>query len=119
MEAIIEIIGSTVLSVEGLSVDSEEIIIETDNGTYKIYHYQNCCENVRVDDVVGELKIGSKILDFIEKTNSDTPKEEECVADSFTWTFYTIVTDKGYCDIKWYGSSNGYYSESVDFEKIN
>lgn len=119
MEAIKEIIGSTVLSVSGLSVDSEEIIIETDNGTYKMYHCQDCCESVSVDDVIGELKIGSKILDFIEKTNSDTPKEEEYVDDSFTWTFYTIVTDKGYCDIKWYGTSNGYYSESVYFEKIN
>ena len=113
MEAIKEIIGSTVLSVSGLSIDSEEIIIETDNGTYKMYHQQDCCETVSVDDVVGELKLGSKILDFIEKTN-----DGENYHGTFTWTFYTIVTDKGYCDIKWYGSSNGYYSESVYFEKI-
>lgn len=83
-----------------------------------MYHDQDCCEHVSVDDFIGELKIGSKILDFIERTNSGVPKEEEYIAESFTWTFYTIVTDKGYCDIKWYGSSNGYYSESVDFEKI-
>ena len=114
MEAIKEIIGSTVLSLQGLNVDSEQIIIETDNGTYKMYHDQDCCETVSVDDVVGELKLGSKILDFIEKTN-----DGENDYGTFTWTFYTIVTDKGYCDIKWYGESNGYYSESVYFEKIN
>ena len=119
MEAIKQIIGSIILKVSGLSIDSKEIKIVTDNGEYIMYHEQDCCECVSVDDIIGNLEIGSKILDFIEKTNSDIEKEQEYRDESFTWTFYTIKTDKGYCDIKWYGSSNGYYSESVDFKKIN
>lgn len=115
MKATEKIINSTILSVEGLAVGSTEVIIVTSNGTYKMYHQQDCRETVSIDDILGELKPGSVVLNFIEKTNVDKPKKYSH-QDSFTWTFYTIVTNKGYCDIKWYGTSDGYYSERVDFD---
>ena len=86
-----------------------------------MYHSQGCCENVYVEDIIGDLEnlIGSPILQSEEATSNENPEgiKPEC-QDSFTWTFYKFATIKGYVTIRWYGSSNGYYSESVNFEQV-
>jgi hypothetical protein len=90
---------------------------------YKLLHSQDCCESVTVEDVIGDLNdlIGSPILKAEEVTSKtdpdDKPNMERCGGDSFTWTFYHFATVKGYVTIRWYGSSSGYYSERVSFER--
>lgn len=85
----------------------------------KLYHEQDCCENVRVEDVCGDVAdlIGSPILLAEEVTSRDNPEginPESRGEESFTWTFYKLSTNRGSVTIRWYGESNGYYSESVD-----
>ena len=96
----------------------DEIEFETTEGqVYLMHHNQDCCESVTVEEIVGDLNdlIGMPILLAEEATNSDDPPKEGA-DDSYTWTFYKIATNKGYATIRWFGSSNGYYSESVDFD---
>ena len=117
-----ELIGKTLANVE--NVDNEEIIFTTVGGEkYKLYHDQDCCESVTVEDICGDLQdlIGSQISKASEDTNSETNPEgvkPEYQDDSFTWTFYNIATAKGHVTIRWYGESNGYYSESVAFAQV-
>ena len=108
------------------SDEYEVHFIVSDDESYKIYHEQDCCENVYVESVDGDLDdlIGTPILMAEESTNCGGGSEHEgdCQAlneyeDSFTWTFYRLATIKGYVTIRFYGSSNGYYSESVYFTR--
>lgn len=118
-----DLIGKTLTSVTGVE-GGNEILFATDSGeTYRMYHSQDCCESVYVESVAGDLVdlIGSPILKAEESTSSTLPEgvtAPEYRDDSETWTFYKLATAKGYVDIRWYGSSNGYYSESVDFELV-
>ena len=118
-----DIIGKTFSSASGLRSGEDYITFEFTDGTkYEMYHEQDCCEGVYVEDVCGDVDdlLGAVVLDAREDTNStDTfGKTGYEVDESFTWTFYNIQTNKGSVQIRWFGSSNGYYSESVSFKLI-
>lgn len=127
MRNISELVGKTL--TECRNNNDEEIIFVCETGeSYKLYHSQNCCENVLIDDINGDLNdlIGSPITMAEEVSNEEfekqwesefTEREGRFYPESHTWTFYKLATVKGYVNIRWYGESNGYYSESVSFVK--
>ncbi len=105
-------------------IGEDRIEFETDAGkTFALFHRQSCCESVIIESVTGDLAdlVGSPILLAEEAESKDDPPgyKHEYEPESQTWTFYKLRTIKGSVDIRWYGSSNGYYSESVDFAKVS
>jgi len=108
------LIGKTFIDI---SAGREFIIFKTKNEVFEMYHDQECCESVEVEDICGELEhlLNTPIVDAYESSNNGGPPID---CDSFTWTFYTLTTIKGTVVIRWLGQSNGYYSESVDLYKI-
>lgn len=130
------LVGKT---LEAIHNNGDEIIFDTAEGnSYKMYHSQDCCESVSVEEIIGDLNdlLNSPIL-LAEEVSSNEPNDEvkamrqkekeEAEAnnsyyyggsESETWTFYKISTIKGSVTIRWYGTSNGYYSESVSFQEV-
>ena len=93
--------------------DEDTVTFENDQVRYTLYHELDCCETVIVEDICGDLVDleGWPLLISREDTNADEP--ERCDEESYTWTFYTFATFKGYVTIRFLGTSNGYYSEEV------
>lgn len=110
-----KMIGKTMSEVSG-SWDTDELrFVEKGTGTvHRFYHAQDCCESVRIEDVCGDLSDleGSPIL-VAEEVSSEY--NETCSGDE-QWTFYKFSTIKGSVTVRWYGSSNGYYSTSVYYD---
>jgi len=109
--------------VNGYETGDEIIFTSSHNEKWKMYHYPDCCEEVYLEDIIGDINdlIGVPIIMAEKTTNKENPKEETINSvdnDYCTWTFYKLGTTKGYVTIRWYGASNGYYSEEVDFERI-
>ena len=127
MEKFDDLVGK-VLSKIDQNDDKDELIFTLDCGErYKLWHMQDCCESVTIEDISGDLDdlVGIPILLAEESTNTKNPPEgydqdgsKDWYGETFTWTFYKISTNKGSVTIRWFGTSNGYYSESVDFDKV-
>lgn len=123
-----DLTGKTLTDVQVFNTDADhQIIFETMEGEkYKMFHDQDCCESVSIEDIVGDVTklVRSPVLVARESTSDDTSgkgfkyPDNSYVDESGTWTFYIIGTNKEIVTIRWWGTSNGYYSESVGFYKI-
>lgn len=99
-----------------IEADNRSIRFKNKEGIFELLHHQDCCEDVEIESIVGNLGdlVGVPIL-MAEMSQPDLPAVND-YEESYTWTFYKLATIKGYVDIRWYGSSNGYYSEEVSLE---
>jgi hypothetical protein len=111
--------GKTFQSV--VQEDRRIIFNDIDGVVYIMAHDKDCCEEVWIDDVCGDLQdlVDNPILLAEEVSNHEPPDGWSCGKDMFrdtseTWTFFKFSTIKGHVTIRWYGTSNGYYSESAD-----
>lgn len=117
------LMGKTIESIDVYEdrIGFNYIVFHINNGeVYVLHHEQDCCEKVYIEDIIGKLDnlIGNPITMADESINKLNPANSDEVDESVTWTFYKLATVKGYATIRWYGSSNGYYSEKVEFVSV-
>ena len=118
-----DLLGKTLSQIIVKRDENERIFeitfITREEEKYFMYHSQDCCECVSVEDINGDLDdlLGYPLLQAEESTNKTDTLGLIEYPESFTWTFYKFATIKGYVTIRWLGESNGYYSEEVEFMK--
>ena len=115
------LVGKTVRSIVGTEQYSEKIIFDCgEHGLFEMLHMQDCCENVRLEDVTGDVEdlIDTPIIEASERSNSTDPAAPGS-DESWTWTFYVLATKNGTVTLRWFGSSNGWYGEEVTFRRAS
>ena len=99
--------------------DGSEMVFENATERFVFFHSQDCCEHVSIEDICGDLEdlVGEPLL-IAEEVSGETPVDfNEMDHESVTWTFYKFATRRGYVDVRWFGESNGCYSEGVSLGK--
>ena len=123
-QGIENLLGKTLVKIK-LDSNMRNIYFETSDGkAYNMFHSQDCCEDVSIADVCGDLDdlIGSEILVAERVTSNKDPKHDpdrDSGHDSFTWTFFKLSTVNANVTIRWYGTSNGYYGEDAEVEECS
>lgn len=107
--------GKTFTSIKVVENDTKIIFTDILGKKYKMYHIQDCCEEVNVEDICGDI---NDLLNIPIIHASERSQVDENAMESGTWTFYHLATRSGSVVIRWYGESNGYYSESVSIKKL-
>ena len=109
--------GKTLVAVDGGKPGDVRVVFRCSDGSaYLMYHEQDCCERVEIEDTDGDLQalVGSPLLQAEEGITA-----EDKGYDHQTWTFYRMANVNNYATIRWLGESNGYYSEHVDFVELH
>ena len=118
MTKFFDLVGKVLFDVQGLEEGSESVGFTAEDGSaFILSHHQDCCEDVRIVDVCGDVEdlIGVPILEAEESTSDEPAGRDVCAQ----WTFYKLSTIKGSVTIRWYGESNGYYSVGVAFHEVD
>ncbi len=103
--------------------EEELFILFDDYSRARFYHPQDCCEDVRITDINGDWGdlIGVPLLVAESRTSDyENRLSNEKIDEDEMWTFYTFRSIKGSVDVRWYGTSNGYYAVGVniDFKEV-
>lgn len=115
-ETLNRMVGETIVSVSGNRHDEEFVVRTTSGLVFTFYHSQDCCEDVYLEEIIGDIDdlIGHTVVMAEETCSNDEVVGVSCYqGESFTWTYYRMATERGLVVLRFFGSSNGYYSESV------
>lgn len=110
---------------QGYTEEKNYIAFETsDDKLYLLHHEQDCCESVWIEDIDNDIQALTKrptLPLVVASLETRTPSEvtqtdaDFLIEESSTWSFYKLANPFGSVTIRWFGTSNGWYSETVDF----
>lgn len=112
-----DLLGVTLSRIDVTDEKDEITFTASDGRMFRQWHEQDCCENVTVEDIAGDLADLLNVPIALANETAGVCEDADDDGD-VQWTFYNLATNKGAVTIRWLGTSNGYYSTSVSFEQV-
>ncbi len=110
-----ELIGK---KISGLRINEDQrvLVFDTDQGAVGYEAYGDCCSESWFADITGvSAMIGGTVQPVEEVSIDRYHVEDGRTLQEYDEAYgYKLTTDKGYADIVFRNSSNGYYGGSID-----
>lgn len=110
-----ELIGK---KISGLRINEDQsiLVFDTDQGTVGYETYGDCCSESWFADITGVSAMLGGTVQTVEEVSMDGYNVEDGrTRQEYDEAYgYKLTTDKGYADIVFRNSSNGYYGGSID-----
>lgn len=93
-----QLLGKTLVDIQGAEVGNDEIIFTCSDGTkYQLFHLQDCCESVYIEDICGDVNcLLNRPITMAEDISDECSEMEpvERCHESYNWTWYKLGTRK-------------------------
>jgi hypothetical protein len=63
-----DLVGKTISSIDGLEGDDLITLKTTEGEVYQMYHSQDCCEQVRIEEIHGDIEDIIGLPDDVDQT---------------------------------------------------
>lgn len=108
--------GQKIVSVEEPAEERKGLVkVTLESRAYiRFIHHFECCEMVGLEDRLPELQalVGDLFVGVEEVSNDHVDPNDP----NGEWYFYNVTTQKSEAQLRFYGTSNGYYGTEVNVE---
>ncbi len=110
--------------IKKIQLDSKnQHVLKFTTSTNEELYYQtwgDCCSDTWFADIIGVQNLLDSQVNSVEKLEFDSQKikpDGRCRQEVDQYYGFKLITNRGFCDIIFRNSSNGYYGGSIDFMK--
>ena len=88
------------------------LFVFSDGQSWRMFHERECCEDVYIEDIAGDISLLTGLVTVFEEFTEEGERDDDY--NTSTYTFYRLTAGKESVSVRWYGTSNGYYSEEAE-----
>jgi hypothetical protein len=110
-----ELIGKKILGLR-INENQDVLVFDTDQGVVGYEAYGDCCSESWFADITGVSAMFGGTVQTVEEVSMEGYNVEDGrTRQEYDLAYgYKLTTEKGYADIVFRNSSNGYYGGSID-----
>lgn len=109
------LVGEKIIALFVDKDSQDELVFQTEKGYTVFTTYGDCCSETWFADIIGVRALLGHVVTSVEWLEmSESEQDDRCRQESDQFYGVKLKTARGYIDIVYRNSSNGYYGGDID-----